>query len=320
MKCKNCGKEIDSDSKFCIFCGNLIEEKSKDNKKDTDKKVAKKEVEKNNNIGKDDKESKESLKKQLEEEKNKAKKLDSEIYNLENENKKLKRKNKNFGTALAIIGVALLIIIIIFSANLSVNRGNIRILKQDKEELDILRNQNESLEEENESLHMELNQLEENYKDLQVDYNALNSRYKNVLNQDNEENEESSYSYSDISEKNTFLNSVYNLLGKYDSAINHMNTYHKEGWIFNDPNDIALEETFLVKLQELSNQLKNFSYPSNFSSQRNNLVNISEEICHYQNLSIECMKNNDYENYLNYNNARNNSIDKLFNYYNSLVE
>ena len=126
--------------------------------------------------------------------------------------------------------------------------------------------------------------------------------------------------YSNMNTEVAFLDEVYSLIDKYKSALNHMNTYHKEGWIFNDPSEIALEETFLVKLTELSNELKEFSYPSSYTTHRSNLVAISVELCNYESSIITCMKNDDFNSYINNCNLFWASWDKLCNYYNSIVD
>ena len=65
--------------------------------------------------------------------------------------------------------------------------------------------------------------------------------------------------------------------------------------------------------------LENIEYPSSFTDERNNFIGIFEEICYYKGLSIECSKNNDFNNCVNNENAFKGSTDKLYNYYNSLI-
>ena len=116
-----------------------------------------------------------------------------------------------------------------------------------------------------------------------------------------------------------FLNNMSSLLNEYNLAFNHMNTYHKEGWIYNNPKEIALEETFLIKLLELSNELENFPYPGSLIEGRGNLVNISKQLCDIKASMINCMKNNDYSGCLNYFNNFWNTVDQLWNNYNEIV-
>jgi serine/threonine protein kinase len=116
-----------------------------------------------------------------------------------------------------------------------------------------------------------------------------------------------------------FLDKMNGLLNEYNLAFNHMNTYHKEGWIFNDPNEIALEETFLTKLQELSIKLESFTFPSSLNEGRGNLVNISRQLCDIENSMINCMKNNDYKGCTsNFNNFWS-MVDKLWNNCNAII-
>ncbi len=117
-----------------------------------------------------------------------------------------------------------------------------------------------------------------------------------------------------------FLKKVSSLLGEYSAAVNHVNVSHSEGYTFNDPVEIAIEETFLVKLQELSGKLKNFSYPQSYSKDRNNLVKITEEISLYKESQISHMKNNNYNSSIDSHSKFTDVMDSLFNYYNYMVD
>jgi hypothetical protein len=87
------------------------------------------------------------------------------------------------------------------------------------------------------------------------------------------------YGYNLINTESNFLDEVYILLvNEYEPVFNYTSLYHKKGWIFNESAEIVLEETFLVKLEELSKKLISFSYPERYHSYRDNLVNISKEI------------------------------------------
>ncbi len=125
--------------------------------------------------------------------------------------------------------------------------------------------------------------------------------------------------YTQMNAEDAFLDKVYYLLDEYNAAFNHMDTYHKEGWIFNEPAEIALEETFLIKLGELSNKLVGFSYPQSYSTNRSNLINIANEILSMRNQQVQRMKNNDYDNTVYYYNKSFDSYAKLHDYYNSMV-
>ena len=162
-------------------------------------------------------------------------------------------------------------------------------------------------------------------------YNYMENEWEYVPDYTNNDSSSSSYTNNDSSSSKiinvnddvikaeyNFITNVYNLLGEYGLAINHMNVYHGEGWYINDPNHIALEETFLVKLRELSNKLKGFHYPQSLSGYRNNLVGIADELCMYREAEINCMKNNDYNGYVNNNNRWNAVYGSLCDNYNSM--
>lgn len=306
MKCPNCQKEIDDDSKFCIFCGADIEKEFRKEQAEIEDKLL---------ANQDDKpEDKAAPETKVVEKKDN---IYTNNYSDEN-NREPSRKLIGYKVALSLVSLLVLILIIIVSANLSVNKKNLKIVRNYMDSIDSLSEKNRDLKLEKNSLSRELDEVNTKYKSLLITYNRLNDRYNNKSNS-GESTTNSSDSSSNYNPNSSFLNNVYNLLDEYNLAANHMNTYHQEGWIFNNPSDIALEETLLTKLQELSNKLKGFSYPNSFSSQRNKLVGISEEICHYQSLSIQYMKNNDFNNYINNFNARNDCVDNLFNYCNSLV-
>jgi hypothetical protein len=138
-------------------------------------------------------------------------------------------------------------------------------------------------------------------------------------NKDYDSLQNNNYDYSQMNAELNFLNKVYNLLmNEYEPAFNHMNFYSEDDWIFNDPNVIAFEETFLVKLKGLSSKLSTFSYPSNYTNDRNNLVNISNKIVFYEEKSIQYSKENNYNEYLNFHNKFNQAYHNLHNYYNNM--
>ena len=272
MKCKNCKKEIDNDSKFCIYCGTKLE--------------------------------KQPLVKKI------------------NETEKAKRKGKeSFKVALIVLSLSLLFISVVINIILGVNLSkNIGYVEDYKEEARNLSNEISTLKLENSRLSNDLKRIKEDYNILKSNYKNIENNYNNLLRNSDTTSSNEIYGNYYNNEEITFLNRIKGLLDEYNLAANHMNTYHKDNWIFNDPSEIALEETFLVKLQELSNNLKNFPCPNSFTNHKNNLISIFEEICHYKMLQIECMKNNNYDcNIANYN-ALESSVGRLFDYYNSIVE
>ena len=121
-----------------------------------------------------------------------------------------------------------------------------------------------------------------------------------------------------ISEKE-FLEKVNYILSEYEAAINHVNSVHPEGWKFNDPGEIAVEETLLTRLIELSNELENFSYPVSYSADRNNIVTMSYNINLHKEEQLKCMKNSNYNCYENQYKMFSDSINELVECYNNMV-
>lgn len=118
-----------------------------------------------------------------------------------------------------------------------------------------------------------------------------------------------------------FLEEVYNLLEEYEVVLEEMFLIHGEDvWYIDNPKEISLEETFPPKLERLSNKLKGFSYPDSYTNDRNYLIKIADELCFYQNGIINCMKNNDYDGYLNYFDKFNNTMEDFYIYYNKMVD
>lgn len=115
-----------------------------------------------------------------------------------------------------------------------------------------------------------------------------------------------------------FITAVYHLLDEYKLAFNHMNVYHGEHWIYNDPNQVALEDTFLVKLRELSDKLKGFSFPKSLSGYRENLVTAADDMCSFKEAQISSMRNNDWNGNVKYYNLYQSSVDSLFANYNNM--
>jgi len=296
MLCPNCNSSIDKDSIFCIFCGKKIDRNIIKDKKNTEKGNKKESIVKPK--------GKEDIHKPKETDKKRSISYE----------KKNSAANSILITFLVISVFAIAILSIILSENLSK-------IEDYKNEVKSLSGSIKSLEIENATLSNELNWLKDDYNALKKNYNNLKNRYNNLTTENLIHDEETDYriSYYNTAEVN-FLNSVLSILDEFNLAVNHMNTYHNENWIFNDPEEIALEETYLVKLNELLNELKNVSCPNSLTGQKSNLITIFEEVCHYKKLQIGCMKRNDYNGNINNFNSHIVSVDKLFNYYNSLVK
>jgi len=230
-----------------------------------------------------------------------------------NKIKKSKTNNKkNFITIILLsIFISFSAIAIIFlSVFLSININKIK----DNEKLI------SDLKWENTNLNSKFETLNSDFKNLDYKYNTLYNDYKNLENKyDYEISKNNNQNINNTTSENIFLNSVSNTLNEYNLAINHMNTYHKNPWIFNDPEEVALEETFLTKLYELLNQLKNINYPSSFSNERNNLVNIFEQMCNYKEQQIDYCKKDDFNNNKIMETKFEEAVNNLFNYYNLLL-
>ena len=139
-------------------------------------------------------------------------------------------------------------------------------------------------------------------------------------NYSNSDSSKKEFNNSQMDAEYNFITAVYHLLDEYNLAFNHMNVYHGENWIFNDPNQIALEETFLVKLRELSNKLKNFSYPKSLTKQREHLVKIADDICIYKEAQINSMKNDDWNGNVTYGDLYWSSVNSFFAYYGNISD
>ena len=213
-----------------------------------------------------------------------------------------------------------LISVIVLSIYLSINIATVR---ENKKQISDLNNSNLKLKTDVDILSNDLNRMTSNYNNLKSDYNNLKNQYQILQNNNKDINNNISQSTEYVSKntnsENAFLSNVKIILDEYNLAVNHMNTYHKKNWIYNDPSEIALEETFLVKLQELLNQLKNFNYPNSFTNERNNIINLFEQMCSYKQQQIGYYKNNDYGNGIANFNAFVSTVNQLFDYYNSLI-
>jgi PKD repeat protein len=123
-----------------------------------------------------------------------------------------------------------------------------------------------------------------------------------------------------VTRESSFLDSISVVLSEYNAAINHINNAHKQGWIFNDPEDIAIEQSFLQKLIELSTDLENITGAGSFSSAHDGLVQISKEIISDKDGQLNCMKSGDYDCSTIKNKDFNDSVGALFEYFNEMVE
>ena len=117
-----------------------------------------------------------------------------------------------------------------------------------------------------------------------------------------------------------FLKVVGYILSVYEVTMNHTNSLHSENWIFNDPQEISLEEALLLRLKELSQQLESTDYPESYTADRNSLIAISHDINSYKQEQIECMKSGDFGCYSSRNNMFVDAVNALFDCYNNIVD
>lgn len=123
-----------------------------------------------------------------------------------------------------------------------------------------------------------------------------------------------------VSTESSFLDNISAVLSEYNLAINHINNAHKQGWTFNDPEDIAIEETFLAKLIELSVSLKNITGAGSFGPEYADLIEISNNIIYHKDSQINYMKSGDYDSSILKNNDFKISVNSLFEYFNEMVD
>ncbi len=123
-----------------------------------------------------------------------------------------------------------------------------------------------------------------------------------------------------VSRESGFLDEAGFILSEYNAAINHINSAHKEDWAYNDPAEIAIEDSLLARLTELSESIIKIEGAGSFSSRHGELARISKDIIIAKQNQINCMKSSDYGCSISYNNMFNTSVDSLFEYFNSMVD
>ena len=116
-----------------------------------------------------------------------------------------------------------------------------------------------------------------------------------------------------------FLDNKCSLLNEYNSVANHIKAYGGENLIWAQSNSIEFEWSVLARYQELVKKLRNFSCPSSYENDKNDLIGIAESVCFYQNEIVNNEKSDDYNAYINNFNACYQKISDLFDYYNSMV-
>jgi len=123
-----------------------------------------------------------------------------------------------------------------------------------------------------------------------------------------------------VSRESGFLDEAGFILSEYNAAINHVNSAHKEEWIYNDPAEIAIEDSLLIRLTELLDSLKRIEGAGSFDYSHRELIRISKDMIDAKQNQINCMKSSDYDCNNLYYNIFSNSLDSLYEYFNSMVE
>lgn len=123
-----------------------------------------------------------------------------------------------------------------------------------------------------------------------------------------------------VSRESGFLDEVNSILSEYSAAINHVNSAHKEGWIYNDPAEIVIEDSLLARLIELLDSLKRIEGAGSFEYDHGELIRISKDMIDAKQNQINCMKSSDYDCSDSYYKIFSNSLDSLFEYFNSMVD
>lgn len=123
-----------------------------------------------------------------------------------------------------------------------------------------------------------------------------------------------------VSRESSFLNEVDFILSEYNAAINHVNNAHKEEWIYNDPAEIAIEDSLLARLNELLDSLERTEGAGSFEYGHEELIRISKDMIGAKQNQINCMKSSDYDCSSSYHNIFSNSLNSLFEYFNSMID
>jgi hypothetical protein len=117
--------------------------------------------------------------------------------------------------------------------------------------------------------------------------------------------------------KSAYLKSILNLIGEYNSAINHMNTYQNnydtlEGLA-------AFNRTFLAKLAELNGRLKSLNPPSSMAANQTHFIDLANIMYSYEEQEINYLENGDANNAIQMLTNFNNTWGQFVDYYNTLT-
>jgi PKD repeat protein len=123
-----------------------------------------------------------------------------------------------------------------------------------------------------------------------------------------------------VLEERDFLNSLYSVINDYTMAINHVSSLRTESWIFNDPDQIALEESLLHKFKEIETKLSFADYPVSYEIDVQNVRTIASYIGFYKEEQVSNMKNNQFEESLENNAKCVENLNLLIDYYNKMLK
>jgi hypothetical protein len=117
--------------------------------------------------------------------------------------------------------------------------------------------------------------------------------------------------------KSAYLKSILNLIGEYNSAVNHMNTYQDNY----DTLDglAAFMRTFLAKLAELNGRLKSLNPPSSMTANQTHFIDLANTMYSYIEQLINYLENGDVNGYNQVLTNFNNTHAEFDQYYNSLI-
>ncbi len=123
-----------------------------------------------------------------------------------------------------------------------------------------------------------------------------------------------------VLEERDFLNSLYSVINEYTMAINHVNSLRTETWIFNDPEQIALEESLFHKFKEIETKLSFADHPVSYATDVQNVRTFASYISFYKEEQVNNMKNNQFEKSLENNAKCVENLNLLIDYYNEMLK
>ena len=115
--------------------------------------------------------------------------------------------------------------------------------------------------------------------------------------------------------KSTYFANVRNIINEYDMLINHWNTYIGN---YTDINAvIEFGGSIQNKLGEINNMLKSITPASGYEGAQVHFIDLANNMYHYQQQEINCLKNNDIDGWKNMISNFNNTHSEFIDYYNS---